>query len=478
MEKKPEESNAVFQPQENETAGPEKAGQGNSPEEGTAAAVEIKTAEKTPKTDASKTIITQQKEDKKTTEKPADEKPEGKTAAKEKKKKGKGKNSGPMKIVILVMVIGLLALGAYRIIASLTEKEEIEADPPTNVYVDTVDYGNVEITTPLSGRIEPNEEVSLIPMISGEVERLNVEVGDYVRKGDVLFRIDPMQLETAYDQAVASYDLAQSSVDAAKTNYDRMKMLYEEGVVARAEFEAAETQYESALLSLAQVQVSVNSAEESLKNATVLAPMNGYVTAVNIVEGALATQATPAVTIADTTKLKINTSVSEYLISKIQEGDQVEVYIKALSQEPYKGTITTLVRTPQSGGLTYPVTVTLNKKYDGVTSGMFAEIRIVSDSREDVIVVPSDTVLVKNGKTVVVVLDEEELPVYREVEVGLDNGAEAEIVSGLEQGETLVVSGQEYIVEGEAVRVMDSSSQEEPEDEEDDGSEEEEAAEE
>lgn len=403
------------------------------------------------------------------------QKAEAQPIQKKEKKNASSRRKGGngLKIALILIAAVLVLLAVYRIAVSMMAEEATEEKQLTNVYIDTVEYGSVEVTTPLSGKIEPNEEVSLLPTISGEVVKLNVEVGDYVKKGDVLFKIDPTQLQTAYDQAMASYELARSSLDAAKTSYDRMKMLYEEGVIARADFEAAETQYTNAMLSLQQVEVSVNSAEDALKNATVLAPMNGYVTAVNIVEGALATQASPAVTIADTTKLKINTSVSEYLISKISEGDKVDVYIKALSSEPYEGTITTLMKTPGADALTYPITVTLDKKYSEVMSGMFAEIRIVSDKREDVIVVPSDTVIVKNGKTIIVVLDEDELPVYREVEVGLDNGTEAEILSGLSEGETMVVKGQEYVIEGKAVQIMDPSEADLQEEETDAGSDEE-----
>jgi multidrug efflux pump subunit AcrA (membrane-fusion protein) len=88
-------------------------------------------------------------------------------------------------------------------------------------------------------------------------------------------------------------------------------------------------------------------------------------------------------------------------------------------------------------------------------AGMFAEILIVADERDMVLCVPSDSVIIRGGRTLVVVIDDANIPEFREVTVGLDNGVYAEIVSGISVGETIVISGQHFVDEGVEVNVVD-----------------------
>lgn len=87
-------------------------------------------------------------------------------------------------------------------------------------------------------------------------------------------------------------------------------------------------------------------------------------------------------------------------------------------------------------------------------AGMFAEVEIVSDHRENVVCIPSDGVLIKGGQTQAVVLDQDQIPTFQPVETGLDNGTIVEIKSGLNPDDIVVIQGQDYVVAGEAVRVI------------------------
>jgi multidrug efflux pump subunit AcrA (membrane-fusion protein) len=88
-------------------------------------------------------------------------------------------------------------------------------------------------------------------------------------------------------------------------------------------------------------------------------------------------------------------------------------------------------------------------------AGMFAEILIVADERDMVLCVPSDAVIIRGGRTFVVVLDNSNIPEFRDVTIGLDNGIYAEILSGVYVGETIVTSGQHFVEEGTEVNVVD-----------------------
>jgi RND family efflux transporter MFP subunit len=161
----------------------------------------------------------------------------------------------------------------------------------------------------------------------------------------------------------------------------------------------------------------------------------------------------PAVTVADVSALEINTTISEYLISKVHVGDPVDIYIKSLSNEPFPGGITALSPAPATGTLTYPVTISVTDGSGVIKAGMFAEVQIISDKKELVLCIPSDAVFIKSGEAKVVVLNGT-IPSLVTVTTGLDNGTLVEITNGLEAGDTIVTSGQHYVIEGEAVNII------------------------
>lgn len=340
--------------------------------------------------------------------------------------------------ILIILIVAVSVLGVYRIIDANRPAIVAEANP-VNVTIETVDYGSIYATSPLTGRIDPIESASIIPMTAGEVISVNVGLGDYVKKGAILFELDKTQMATSYNQAKLGYD-------SAKSDYDRLSLLYKEGAISQQQYQGAKTQLDVA-------KQSLNVAAEALSYCTVNSPIDGYVTSVNVAVGGLASQAMPAVTVADVSALEINTTISEYLISKVHVGDPVDIYIKSLSQQPYSGIITALSPAPATGTLTYPVTISLTDEVGVIKAGMFAEVQIVSDKKEQVLCIPSDSVFIKSGESMVAVLDGT-IPHLVSVTTGLDNGVLVEITDGLEAGDLIVTSGQQYVVEGEAVNII------------------------
>ena len=344
--------------------------------------------------------------------------------------------------ILTLLLVAIVALTAYRLAIFASEKmnPEEEEVTPVNVKVITAEYGSITQTTPLSGRITPVDEVAIVPLASGQVTAVYAEVGDYVHAGSVLFEIDKGQIITTYNQAKAAYDLA-------ATTYANMEELYAEGAVSKSDYDSARVQYISA-------EESFNAAAEAYSYYSVTSPIDGYVTSMSVSVGSIAGQSMAA-SVADTSALEISTTVSEYLASMINVGDEVNVYVSSLGDEPYKGTITEFSPAPAMGTLTYPVTISLENKNGDLMSGMFAEVEIVTDEAENTICIPSDAVILKDSKSVAVLLDSENIPRYSEVSTGIDNGSYVQILSGVNEGDIVVVSGQDFVTEGEAVNITE-----------------------
>lgn len=359
------------------------------------------------------------------------------------------------KIFIIIIAL-LVVLGIVRAVQLQSQTVEDEEVVLTNVKVQTVSLGSVEVTTPLAGRIQAKDTINVVPMAAGEVKQVYVEVGDTVTAGQTLFTIDSDQADIQYQQALLNVKNLEDSIELIKTNLERTKTLYDAGAAAKTDVEQLENTYNTTKIQLEQARLSAQQASDALGYYTVTAPSGGYVTAVNVVAGGLAGQSMAAVVISDTSVLELSASLSEYLISSVKAGDTVNVNIESASDEPFTGTITQISEAPTQGTYTYPVTVKVNDPKGVIKAGMFAEVRLISARKENVVAVPSDAVITSSGEKKVVVLNSDgETVSLKKVEVGVDNGTTAEITSGLNTGETLVVKGQTYVKDGEKVRVVE-----------------------
>ena len=353
--------------------------------------------------------------------------------------KDKFKKLSTFQKVLFIIIALIILLGIFRVLSAIIQPGA-EADPPVNVKIATSTLGSIYTTSPITGRIEPVQEALIIPMAQGIVNRVNVSLGDFVKKGTIIFEIDSTQISAAYSQASAGYQ-------AAKTAYDAMRTLYAEGAVSRADLESAKANYTAALAATTQTK-------EAYDNCRPNAPFDGYITSLNVSVGNQAPTGSLAATIADVSSLKIEAGVSEYLVNSVLQGDEVDLYINTLGDKPYMGIIKSVSPAPGTGSLTYPMTVTIANETGELKAGMFAEIQIKSQSKDKVLLVPSDAPYIKGGTTWVIVIGKNKIPVFKEVVTGLDNGEYTEVLEGLKPGEQVVVSGQPYVTEGIEVFVI------------------------
>lgn len=343
------------------------------------------------------------------------------------------------KLLAIISILLIVGLVIFRIVTSMSTGPAEETSL-VNVKLAKAELMSINTSSPITGRIDPIEEVNIIPLASGKVTSVNVAIGDKVSKGTTLFQIDGTQMATTYNQA-------KEALNVAKSAYDRISVLYNQGAASLQNYEQAQMSYVSA-------QESFTAASDAYSHCNVTSPIDGYVTGVNVSVGNIASQASSAMTVADVSQLQINTSVSEYIVNELKVGDSVDIYIETLGETPYKGTITAISPAPASGSLTYPIKIAVDNSSGQVHAGMFAEIKVISTEKENTLCVPSDCVILKAGKSIVVTLDQKKLPVFNEVTTGIDNGKYVEITSGLKAGDTIVISGQQYVTEGKPVIIL------------------------
>ncbi|MBZ4036847.1 efflux RND transporter periplasmic adaptor subunit [Flavobacterium sp. 17A] len=329
-------------------------------------------------------------------------------------------------IVIIAALIGLSKAG---VIGNKDEGKEVET---AKVIASTI----VE-TVSATGKIQPEIEVKIASMVSGEIISLNVKEGQVVKKGELLVKINPDLYTSGLDRSVANLagtkaSLTQSdaSFKEAKANYERNKVLYDKGVISKSDWDKAISTYEvakatkqSAYYNVQSASASVTEARDNLGRTTIYSPADGTISVLNVELGerVLGTQqmaGTELLRVANLNNMEVEVDVNENDIVKIKIGDEANVEVDAYLKKKFKGIVTSISNsastTLTSDQVTnFKVKVRILKEsyqdllegkpstYSPFRPGMTATVDIITTTKTNVLAVPISSVVVKSDTTAV-----------------------------------------------------------------------------
>ena len=349
----------------------------------------------------------------------------------------------------------------------------------TAVEVAEVTKGAMSTEYSVNGKVVADNEVQVFPMLAGQVLTLSVSEGDKVAKGQTLLNVDTSSVTSTMSSLRESYNAtktatekaienAQIGVEQAQLAVENTEALLEAGAAAEQDLTKAKQGLAQAqagvqqaraqqAASLAQIQASMDQINKQASYGTVTAPCAGTVTAVNVVQGGMASSAQPAVVIAEDSRVKINASVSEDVVAGLHTGDSAGVQISVLSDEVKSAKIVSLPAAANQQTNLYDVSVSVPSGTEPAI-GAFATVIFYTDRRENTLSVPTDCVLTGNdNERYLFTVDESGTTAARvTVETGLVGKTNTEITSGLNEGDRVVVKGQSYLSDGSAVRVVTS----------------------
>ena len=349
----------------------------------------------------------------------------------------------------------------------------------TAVEVAEVTKGAMSTEYSVNGKVVADNEVQVFPMLAGQVLTLSVSEGDKVAKGQTLLNVDTSSVTSTMSSLRESYNAtktatekaienAQIGVEQAQLAVENTEALLEAGAASEQDLTKAKQGLAQAqagvqqaraqqAASLAQIQASMDQINKQASYGTVTAPCAGTVTAVNVVQGGMASSAQPAVVIAEDSRVKINASVSEDVFAGLHTGDSAGVQISVLSDEVKSAKIVSLPAAANQQTNLYDVSVSVPSGTEPAI-GAFATVIFYTDRRENTLSVPTDCVLTGNdNERYLFTVDESGTTAARvTVETGLVGKTNTEITSGLNEGDRVVVKGQSYLSDGSAVRVVTS----------------------
>ena len=331
------------------------------------------------------------------------------------------------KLIILAALIAIVLTCCQK----KTEQEEVKEEftGAREVKVATVKRGDISSYIEFSGKIEAEKTVNIAPSISGRIDKLIVDVGSAVKKGDLLAKLNDTQLK----QAKIHYDNMEK-------NYKRMQELQKTGAIDGATFDEVETGY----------KIAKSSYEFVLENTDVRAPINGVVTLIFKKEGenydAMMDPMLLRMMNLDEVKAKIQ--VSDVDINKIIKGQKVLLKVSS-SDEEFTGSVSFVSPEADMMSGTFNVEIAANNKNNILKHNQFARIKVLIKTSENTIIVSQQAILDANHVFIV----ENDKAVKKYVTLGLENEYEIEITEGLQDGETVVIRGNIGLSEGDKVEV-------------------------
>ena len=333
--------------------------------------------------------------------------------------------------------IKTLSLGALALLAVACDNKSDKAagaaqQDKVQVKIAKVTSEDIAQTETYTATVESDVKNNIAPNTPYRIEKIFVEVGDRVHKGQVLVQLDASNLRQLKLQ-----------LENQKVEFKRTEQLYQVGGASKAEYDNAKLQLDVYSTQLRQLT----------ENTQLVSPINGVVTARNYDDGDMYS-GNPVLTIEQLNPVKVLVNISEVYYKQVTKGMPVDIQLDAYEDEAFGGKVTIVYPTIDEATHTFPVEVTIDNASQKVRPGMFARATVNFGVKNHVLV--PDEALVKQigaGDRYVYVHKGGKVS-YNKVELGRHIGNKYEILSGVNPGDDVVVAGQSRLANGKEVEVV------------------------
>lgn len=387
-------------------------------------------------------------------------------------------------VTLTLVVLGGAAIVSLKAIGGKPAK----IDPEKIAKVERIDIARSVVAT---GKVQPVTQVEVKAKASGIIQKLPVNVGDVVHKGEVICELDQNDLLPALHQQEAALHVAQAALKSAQADYERYKVdatgpdvpflkrdaergaqMFRDGLIAQNTRDDAEKNYQMAVqkqesakanlgsaaaaiakaqASLEQQQAALNAAEENLRNATIVSPIDGVVLSRDSEVGdavssilLLGSSATLIMTIGDLNEVYIKGKVDESDIGKVYLGQPARITVESFKDQRFPGHVTKIspMGTEKDNVTTFEVRVSISNEKHILKAQMTANAEIILDEHKGVLAIPEGAVTYNKDKsTAAQIPDPTSEKGLRRVGIttGISNGAKTEVLKGLSEGQQVIL---------------------------------------
>jgi HlyD family secretion protein len=327
--------------------------------------------------------------------------------------------------------------------------------PPMTVEVAKVSRGKIAAHISVVGNLIGEATVDVAPKAGGRLQSVSVKLGDRVRRGQQIAKIEDREIVEQVNQAEASQKVAEASIrrsDAdlslALTNVERARNLFSRQLLPRQQLDDAEARYTSAVAQLdlskaqaAQSEARLKELRINLANTNVVSPSDGFVAQRHVDPGAWVSQNAPVVSVVDISSLRLVANVVEKDLKAVNPGDPAVVEVDAFPGEKFNGRIARVSPILDPATRTAPMEIEIPNRENRLKPGMYAKVTLEVDSRENVLLVPKAALVDSEGQRGIYQPNDENRAQFKRVTVGLEDPDKAEILEGLREGEVVISTG-------------------------------------
>jgi len=336
---------------------------------------------------------------------------------------------------------------------------------PMTVELASVKRADMAEKITVVGNLIGEATVEAVPKVAGRVEAISVRLGDRVRRGQMLAKIEDRELQEQVRQAQASFEVSAATIRQreadlrfAQTNLDRSRNLYDRQLIPRQTFDDAEARYQASAAQLdlakAQHQQSMARLDElkiNLANTVITSPVNGFVGKRTLDPGAWVTPNSALLSVVDISTVRMVANVVEKDLRRISAGQRATVAVDAFPGEEFSGRVARVSPVLDPATRTAQIEVEIDNANFRLKPGMYARVDFTVERRENTLVVPANALVDVEGRHGVFRPAEGDVAKFHEIQVGLTSDQLVEVSSGLAEGDRIVTTGAAALREGDKI---------------------------
>jgi membrane fusion protein, multidrug efflux system len=387
------------------------------------------------------------------------------------------------RIVVIIVVIGLAGFLGYRVWDAYQAKQVADgkmkgkggagkkgggAGRVVTVGTAQVRQGQVREEIMITGSLRPKEQVDVTAKVTGRVEVVRVNVGDRVRRGDLLAELEDLEVQQQVRRATAAQEVVRATLEQrraemanAQADLERSRQLMEGGLIPRQEYESKQTSFRvvQAQVQLTQAmgeqaQAELNELRIRLEQMKITSPIDGIVADRIVDPGAVISPSTPVVRVVNLSTLITRANVPEREVSKLRLGNRAQVVVDAFGDETFEGKVTRISPVMDAATRSALVEVEIPNRDGNLRAEMFARVKLDLASVRPALLIPREALVYRGQQAGVYVLSGNR-PTFREIEPGLSQGNDVEVLANLELGTTIISRGAAMVSDGITVQFAD-----------------------
>jgi len=348
-----------------------------------------------------------------------------------------------------LLVVFLVFFGGCNNTDSKNAREV--SQPETQVTVTSAKKGDIAEILSLTGTLIPFQEVRVTSKIPGKVQKVLVDVGSRVKPGNTLIQLEQRELALAVDQAEAGLAKAKANLEICKTTFNRLDNLLKDKAISKMKYDDAKARLDIARAQVWQARVAVASAKEQLQNTTIISSIDGIVTKKNVEIGEVVSPpimpGKALLDVVDMRHLKTTVNVSENRVKEVHISQETIITVDGFRGEFFPGKVSKISPVVNPRSRTFEVEVLISNPENKLKPGMFARVQLVIAKRTYVVKVPLEAVT-QGEKGRVIFLAANGVARASDVKLGISDGVDVEVISGVTEGDKVIVQGNVGLKDG------------------------------